>query len=252
MREPHNAGCLPIRFNIGGLPIVQCDDPTLAEQPLFERARRGEAVSQLWQAPQGFVVPGSYRKFANLATVSESFAARGWPVWMRRSGGGLVPQGPGILNLSLAWPVIQPLGEAAEPIYLLLCGILQRTLSTLGVESHFQAVSGSFCDGRYNLACGEGENARKIAGTAQYWRPVAESQGHIVLAHAVILLDADLQPRIRRPMISRRCSAAVRSTARTKRLLSRNSYRAQRNLPRDFVRRWPNSYASCPESYPRR
>lgn len=193
MREPHNAGCLPIRFNIGGLPIVQCDDPTLAEQPLFERAHGGEAVAQLWQAPQGFVVPGSYRKFANLATVSESFAAGGWPVWMRRSGGGLVPQGPGILNLSLAWPVIQPLGEAADPIYLLLCGILQRTLSTLGVESHFQAVSGSFCDGRYNLACGEGENARKIAGTAQYWRPIAESQGHIVLAHAVILLDADLQ-----------------------------------------------------------
>lgn len=117
MCEPHNAGCLPIRFNTGGLPIVRCDDPTLAEQPLFERARRGEAVAQLWQAPQGFVVPGSYRKFANLAAVSDAFAARGWPVWMRRSGGGLVPQGPGILNLSLAWPVIQPLGEAAEPIY---------------------------------------------------------------------------------------------------------------------------------------
>lgn len=72
MREPHNAGCLPIRFNIGGLPIVQCDDPTLAEQPLFGRARRGEAVAQLWQAPQGFVVPGSYRKFANLAAVSDA------------------------------------------------------------------------------------------------------------------------------------------------------------------------------------
>lgn len=136
---------------------------------------------------------GSYRKFANLTTVSEVFATRGWPVWIRRSGGGLVPQGPGILNLSLAWPVTQPLGEAAEPIYLLLCGILQRTLATFGIESHFQAVSGSFCDGRYNLACGEGENARKIAGTAQYWRPVADGQGHIVLAHAVILLDADLQ-----------------------------------------------------------
>ena len=57
MREPHNAGCLPIRFNIGGLPIVQCDDPTLAEQPLFERARRGEAVAQLWQALPGTTNP---------------------------------------------------------------------------------------------------------------------------------------------------------------------------------------------------
>ncbi|PLL93607.1 lipoate-protein ligase A, partial [Klebsiella michiganensis] len=53
-------------------------------------------------------------------------------------------------------------------------------------------VKGSFCDGRYNLACGEGGDARKIAGTAQYWRPMAEGQGHVVLAHAVVLLDADL------------------------------------------------------------
>ncbi len=61
MREPHNAGCLPIRFNTGGLPIVQCDDPTLAEQPLFERAPRRSRRSTLagaarvrgsWQLPE--------------------------------------------------------------------------------------------------------------------------------------------------------------------------------------------------------
>ena len=103
-----------------------------------------------------------------------------------------MPQGPGIVNLSLAWPVYHSLGEAAEPIYLFLCGLLQRTLVTFGVASHCRAVSGSFCDGRYNLACGEGEHVRKIAGTAQYWRPMAEGRGHVVLAHAVVLLDADL------------------------------------------------------------
>lgn len=103
-----------------------------------------------------------------------------------------MPQGPGIVNLSLAWPVYHSLGEAAEPIYLFLCGLLQRTLATFGVASHCRAVSGSFCDGRYNLACGEGEEVRKIAGTAQYWRPMAEGRGHVVLAHAVVLLDADL------------------------------------------------------------
>lgn len=103
-----------------------------------------------------------------------------------------VPQGPGIINLSLAWPIAQPLGEAAEPIYHQLCGLLQRTLATFGVGSHYQAVTGSFCDGRYNLACGEGDHARKIVGTAQYWRPLADDRGHVVLAHAVILVDTDL------------------------------------------------------------
>ncbi|SBL25608.1 lipoate-protein ligase A [Klebsiella oxytoca] len=160
--------CWPQRFHHQQLPLHYCADPTLAEQPLFDRARDGEAVAQLWQAPQGFVVPGSYRKFAELPAVSEQFASRGWPVY-------------------------HSLGEAAEPIYLFLCGLLQRTLSTFGVASHFQAVSGSFCDGRYNLACGEGGQVRKIAGTAQYWRPMPAGRGHVVLAHAVILLDVELQ-----------------------------------------------------------
>ncbi len=110
------ADCWPRRFSPSSLALQFCEDPTQAEQPLFAKASAGEAVAQLWQAPQGLVVPGSYRQFTDLPAVSAHFAARGWPVWLRRSGGGLVPQGPGIINLSLAWPVQQPLGEAAEPI----------------------------------------------------------------------------------------------------------------------------------------
>lgn len=72
--------CWPLRFNHQQLPVRYCADPTLAEQPLFDQARDGEAVAQLWQAPQGFVVPGSYRKFAELPATSEQFARRGWPV----------------------------------------------------------------------------------------------------------------------------------------------------------------------------
>jgi lipoate-protein ligase A len=130
------ADCWPRRFTPSSLALQFCEDPTQAEQPLFAKACAGEAVAQLWQAPQGFVVPGSYRQFADLPAVSAHFAARGWPVWLRRSGGGLVPQGPGIINLSLAWPVQQPLGEAAEPIYHSLCAVLQRTLARFGVASH--------------------------------------------------------------------------------------------------------------------
>ncbi len=96
------ADCWPRRFSPSSLALQFCEDPTRAEQPLFAKASAGEAVAQLWQAPQGLVVPGSYRQFTDLPAVSAHFAARGWPVWLRRSGGGLVPQGPGIINLSLA------------------------------------------------------------------------------------------------------------------------------------------------------
>ena len=133
------ADCWPRRFSPSSLALQFCEDPSQAEQPLFAKASAGEAVAQLWQAPQGLVVPGSYRQFTDLPAVSAHFAARGWPVWLRRSGGGLVPQGPGIINLSLAWPVQQPLGEAAEPIYHSLCAVLQRTLARFGVASHPRA-----------------------------------------------------------------------------------------------------------------
>jgi len=106
-------------------------------------------------------------------------------VHVRSSGGGLVPQGPGLWNLSLLWRTAQSEPVQADAVYRALCALLERTLAALGVAASPQAVEGSFCDGRYNLAA----NGRKLVGTAQAWR---RAQGvPVVLAHAVIVLDAD-------------------------------------------------------------
>ncbi|MEA9391194.1 lipoate--protein ligase family protein [Acerihabitans sp. TG2] len=177
--------------------LVFCPDPTQAEGDLFERAITGAAVAQLWHAPQSLVVPASYKRFAQLAQVSQQFADAGCPVFLRKSGGGLVPQGPGIINLSLAYPLARTLGDAAEGVYQQLCGLLIHALENLGVTTGLQAVAGSFCDGRFNLACGKGSAARKIAGTAQYWHAIPRQtddgpRRHVVLAHAVLLVDCDL------------------------------------------------------------
>ena len=176
-------------------------DPLDAEEALLARASAGDAVAHLWSAPVSLIVPRSYQRYAPLADARATFAQRGCPVWLRLSGGGLVPQGPGILNLSLAYPVRATMGALAEPVYLHLCGILADALNTLGVLTHHQAVEGSFCDGRFNLAWGPGGDARKIAGTAQYWRRAprtsALSSGdrdtprYAVHAHAVLLVNAD-------------------------------------------------------------
>lgn len=174
-----------------------CADPTQAESGLFELAAAGQKVARIWSGPKSLVVPASYRRFARLEAVRDAFAADGCPVFLRKSGGGLVPQGPGILNLSLAYPTALTLGEAAEGVYYHLCGILRAALAETGVATHWQAVEGSFCDGRFNLACGEGTAARKIAGTAQYWQAIPGQsfdgpRRHVVLAHAVLLVDCDL------------------------------------------------------------
>jgi lipoate-protein ligase A len=172
-------------------------DPLQDELRLLEFAAQGRPVAQLWEAPLSLVVPRTYLRHAALETARADFAQQGCPVFLRMSGGGLVPQGPGILNLSLAYTVGRPPGALSDAVYLHLCEILGGALRMLGVETHWQAVSGSFCDGRYNLAWGPPEAARKIAGTAQYWRrapaavQAADGQRHLVLAHAVLLVSAD-------------------------------------------------------------
>jgi lipoate-protein ligase A len=169
-------------------------NPLDAEQALLAYASAGRAVAHLWEAPVSLVLPRSYQRYATLDDARAEFARRGCPVWLRLSGGGLVPQGPGILNLSLAYPLHATIGTMADAVYLHLCKILADALRQVGVQTHWQAVEGSFCDGRFNLAWGPADDARKIAGTAQYWRRVPDATGdatYAVLAHAVLLVDAD-------------------------------------------------------------
>lgn len=156
------------------------------ESALLAFALAGRAAAHLWEAPLGLIAPRSYRRYARLAQVQADFARCGVAVELRPSGGGVVPQGPGILNMSLAFPVRQPIGSLSDPIYRHLCAILQDALAGLGIRAEARAVAGSFCDGRYNLAV----SGRKIAGTAQYWRRRG-ANGHAVLAHAVLLVNAD-------------------------------------------------------------
>ncbi len=178
-------------------------DPVAADLELLQRlgtdAQRALPVARMGTFPSCLVVPRSYQRHAALDAARERFAARGCPVYLRPSGGGLVPQGAGILNLSLAYVVRGLPGEWAEAIYRHLCELLREPLARLGVQTHWQAVAGSFCDGRFNLACTHEGRPRKIAGTAQYWRPLHAAPGtpaaarpHAVLAHAVLLVDTDL------------------------------------------------------------
>ncbi|CAG2155853.1 hypothetical protein LMG31506_05524 [Cupriavidus yeoncheonensis] len=172
-------------------------DPLQAELALLDLAAQGNQVAQLWEAPVSLVVPRSYLRYERFEAARASFGRDGCPVWLRMSGGGLVPQGPGILNLSLAYSVDGLPGALSEAVYLHLCEVVGQALRTLDVDTHWQAVDGSFCDGRFNLAWGPPGRARKIAGTAQYWRraPAAaqapDGQRHLVLAHAVLLVNAD-------------------------------------------------------------
>jgi lipoate-protein ligase A len=157
-----------------------CEDAWLREV-----ASGGRPVAHLWQGARGLVVPRSYERLPRWQAACAGSAAAGWPVQVRASGGGLVPQGPGVLNLSLLWPAGSATPSGTDEIYRALTGELAAAFARLDVTSEAQAVEGSFCDGRFNLASG----GRKLVGTAQAWRRVEGRP--LVLAHAVIVASAD-------------------------------------------------------------
>lgn len=175
---------------------------------LMRRAAQGDPVACIWRSGQGLVVPRTYQRLPRFAEACRRFARLGWPVAVRQSGGGLVPQGPGILNISLAYRAAgQPLSLSDEA-YQSLCALVSDALADLGIATRPQAVTGSFCDGRYNLAwLDDAGTARKIAGTAQLWRRVdpegdirtiRDAPGRVeavqvVLAHALLLTAVDTE-----------------------------------------------------------
>ncbi|EWS53966.1 MULTISPECIES: lipoate--protein ligase family protein [unclassified Methylibium] len=162
------------------------------EQALLFHAGQGIAVAHVWESTPGFVVPPSYRRFERFEVACESSAAVGLPVNVLRFGRGLVPQGPGVVNLSLAWRTQAMKWSRLETVYAALCQMLQGGLGTFGILATEQAVPGSFSKGHYHLAV----DGRKVAGTAQYWRRISNSE-QVVLAHAYLLVDADLETLVR-------------------------------------------------------
>lgn len=158
------------------------------EQLLIQTGiRNTTAVALIHRGEDGIVVPRSYRNKSGFTEAARKLAAQGLPVHTRLTGGGVVPQSADVINLHLIYPVdvSQPL-QVSDQHYLMLCNLLQKLFRHFDIDTAHQTVSGSFCDGRFNLAA----NGRKIAGTAQCWqRRRDKPNAYIVLSSAVILAD---------------------------------------------------------------
>jgi len=144
-------------------------------------------VAFLWQATEpGLVLPERFARTSGFDEAATACAEAGWPVTTRKTGGGITPQGPGVLNLALAFRAGTGRARTIRASYAAICDPLAEALAQLGVTAAAMPVKGSFCDGDYNLAVG----GRKLVGTAQRWR------GETCLAHALILTDIALAPAV--------------------------------------------------------
>ncbi|MEO8656340.1 MAG: hypothetical protein ABI409_19615, partial [Ramlibacter sp.] len=92
-RAARPRSCVPEQWTQLLLPAGAVDAEL--ETACFEQALAGQAVATLWTGQTGLVAPLSYRRHSALAQACADSAERGWPVRWRRSGGGVVPQGPG-------------------------------------------------------------------------------------------------------------------------------------------------------------
>lgn len=182
-----------MRFRLLAEEDHTAHDARYDESLIAAAAERGP-VGCVWQARQSLVVPRTYQRYSGFTQVCEAFSAMGWPVSVRQSGGGIVPQGPGVINLSLAYAVDGKPLDHSDAAYSLLCEVMQSALIDYGIAACPGAVQGSFCDGRFNLATAHEGQARKVAGTAQVWRRHQTESGHpaqIVLVHGLILAHVD-------------------------------------------------------------
>lgn len=143
----------------------------------------------LWRTDPCIVVPRSLLNRPAFAAAAAASAARGWPVRLRDTGGGAVAQGPGVVNLSMAFSIGAGLQERIGASYRILCAPVMAMLRRRGIDGAYRAVSGTMCDGAYNIVVGD----RKLAGTAQRWRSLGRDRpgGHGVLAHLALFAELD-------------------------------------------------------------
>ncbi|TYO97612.1 lipoate-protein ligase A [Geothermobacter ehrlichii] len=162
------------------------------EDALLARVMAGESgpLAVISRHPRCLVATRREARWPDFAAVGARLAAEGWPVVVRCSGGSCVPQGPGVLNLALIFA--RPAHWRLEDGYRLLCDLLTAWLDGFGVHAGVGEVAGAFCDGRYNVQVG----GCKLAGTAQRWAG-SNRRRSVVLAHACLLVDPDLEEMTR-------------------------------------------------------
>jgi len=160
--------------------------PTLAAAIAAEKTCWHSGVQSLsiWSSGRGLCVPASYRSAHHFVDACAVMERRHWPVAVRSTGGGCVPQGPGIVNLTwMPGPADSHTG--IFELYDRFAATLIRGMGAIGIRATRHSPGGAWCQGRHDIC----SNGRKIAGISQRRTTGAQS---LALIHAAILIDCDL------------------------------------------------------------
>jgi lipoate-protein ligase A len=179
-----------------GLPGASAESDIAGEMQLLEDvlARPETGVLRLWRSSPCLVVTSLLAQRKEFAAAAEASAQRGWPVVVRRTGGGPVPQTSGTLNVSLAYANPRDRVPGIDAAFRQFSDAMLGALKICGVTATVGEIEGSCCPGRYDMAIG----GRKIIGVAQRRRQGAK-EGQLlsaVLVHAMVWVEGELNPEI--------------------------------------------------------
>jgi len=174
------------------------------EDAMIERFRDPQHCYGLefWTTSQSLIVPKSLTRAEQFNNACDDLRRCGWPVFVRKTGGGITPHGKGILNVSLAYALDASEQPTISGVYDMFCSPLLSLMSSIGRTATTGAVPGSFCDGAYNIVV----DGKKVMGTAQRWTRVRSTVSRqIVFAHAMLLVNANIQSGVR--AVNKLCAA---------------------------------------------
>lgn len=150
------------------------------------------SAGRFWRpADRAVVVPRRLTRQPGFGAASEALDSLGYPIVVRESGGDIVPQVPGMLNIAIGYVVPDPSRQrfGIEAAYSVLCEPVVEWLRDQDwvVDVGTGPVDASICDGRFNVVV----NGRKLAGTAQRWCRKGSGRW-VVFAHAMLFMDVEL------------------------------------------------------------
>ncbi|WP_025113534.1 lipoate--protein ligase family protein [Pseudomonas sp. H1h] len=168
-----------------------------AEQDLLASVCAGDAEFGLlfWQpSDRALVMPRRLNRLPGFEHACDIYAAAGWPVLLRETGGEPVPQSASTINIALVYAPPRSEGDLnrIETGYRRLCDPICELLDELGGTSSLGEIDGAFCDGRFNVNL----DGRKMVGTAQRWRQSQGGQRPVGLVHGAMLIDNERESMV--------------------------------------------------------
>lgn len=167
--------------------------------PMFELKQDEECLSKIrgsnispnlrfWSSTSAVIASKRESRLPYFEKAANILYEKGWPVYVRSTGGAVCPLGPGILNLSLVNKFKFEDSLSVHALYLWFCSKLINSFSVFCTTGAIGSVPNCYCDGSYNVVV----SGKKLIGTSQRCLPISKDYKEIAaLMHATILINTN-------------------------------------------------------------